>query len=71
MAASRAKSAWWRNAPAWLRTCLEGLQVDAGRMAANVPEPDDAAVASAAALVDAALDDREPYPPYGERYPPS
>ena len=51
------------SAAAWLRTCLEGLQVDAGRMAANVPEPDDAAVASAAALVDAALDDREPYPP--------
>ena len=51
------------SAAAWLRTCLEGLQVDAGRMAANVPEPDEGAVASAAALVDAALDDREPYPP--------
>ncbi len=51
------------SAAAWLRTCLEGLQVDAERMRANVPEPDEGAVASAAALVDAALDDREPYPP--------
>jgi 3-carboxy-cis,cis-muconate cycloisomerase len=51
------------SAAAWLRTCLEGLQIDPERMRANVPQPDDGAVASAAALVDAALDDREPYPP--------
>jgi 3-carboxy-cis,cis-muconate cycloisomerase len=49
------------SAAAWLRTCLEGLQVDTERMRANLPEGDpSAAVASAAALVDAALDDREP-----------
>jgi 3-carboxy-cis,cis-muconate cycloisomerase len=48
------------SAAAWLRTCLEGLQVDAARMAANVSEPDDGAVASAAALVDRALAARRP-----------
>ena len=49
------------SAAAWLRTCLEGLEVDAERMRANLPDGDPAAaVASAAALVDAALDDREP-----------
>jgi 3-carboxy-cis,cis-muconate cycloisomerase len=48
------------SAAAWLRACLEGLQVDAARMAANVPEPDDGAVASAAALVDRALRRRQP-----------
>jgi len=48
------------SAAAWLRTCLEGLQVDAERMRANVPEPDEGAVASAAVLVDAALGDRSP-----------
>ena len=51
------------SAAAWLRTCLEGLQVDPERMRANLPEGDPAAaVASAAALVDAALANREPYP---------
>jgi 3-carboxy-cis,cis-muconate cycloisomerase len=43
------------SAAAWLRTGLEGLEVDAERMSANLPEPDDGAVASAAALVDRAL----------------
>jgi 3-carboxy-cis,cis-muconate cycloisomerase len=43
------------SAADWLRTCLEGLQVDAERMRANLPRPDDGAVASAAALVDRAL----------------
>jgi 3-carboxy-cis,cis-muconate cycloisomerase len=68
----RAAGAWhseWRpftallvaagSAAAWLRTCLEGLQVDAGRMRANLesgPAPaDPAATANAAALVDRAL----------------
>ena len=46
------------SAAAWLRTCLEGLQGDAGRMRANLPAPDDGATASAAALVDAALTNR-------------
>ena len=48
------------SACAWLRDCLEGLRVDAGRMAANAGEPDDGAVASAAALVDRALARRQP-----------
>jgi 3-carboxy-cis,cis-muconate cycloisomerase len=43
------------SAAAWVRTCLEGLQVDAERMRANLGETDDGAVASAAALVDRAL----------------
>jgi 3-carboxy-cis,cis-muconate cycloisomerase len=43
------------SAAAWLRTCLEGLQVDTERMRANVGAQDDGAVASAAALVDRAL----------------
>src|SRR5829696_4892254 len=47
------------SAAAWLRTCLEGLQVDAERMHANLGEPDDGAVASAAALVDRALAARQ------------
>ena len=76
----RAAGAWhaeWRpltslllatgSAAAWLRACLEGLEVDADRMRANLdlpggvpPEegagaPLDRAVASAAALVDRAL----------------
>jgi 3-carboxy-cis,cis-muconate cycloisomerase len=46
------------SAAAWLRTCLDGLEIDAERMRSNVPEPDERAVASAAALVDAALDER-------------
>jgi 3-carboxy-cis,cis-muconate cycloisomerase len=48
------------SAAAWLRTCLEGLQVDAGRMRANLREPDAGAVASAAVLVDRALAARQP-----------
>jgi len=80
----RAAGAWhaeWRpltalllatgSAAAWLRACLEGLEVDAGRVRANlelpggVPAPErtpaalDAAVAAAAALVDRALAARE------------
>ena len=44
------------SAAAWLRTCLEGLEVDAERMRANLGGADAAAaVASAAALVDRAL----------------
>jgi len=43
------------SAAAWLRTCLEGLQVDAERMRVNLGETDEGAVASAAALVDRAL----------------
>ena len=48
------------SAAAWLRTCLEGLQVDAERMRGNLPGDAelDGAVASAAALVDAALANR-------------
>ena len=43
------------SAAAWLRTCLEGLEVDAERMRANLARDDglEGAVASAAALVDA------------------
>jgi 3-carboxy-cis,cis-muconate cycloisomerase len=40
------------SAAAWLRTCLEGLEVDTERMSANLPGDDPSAVASAAALVD-------------------
>jgi 3-carboxy-cis,cis-muconate cycloisomerase len=45
------------SAAVWLRTCLEGLQVDAGRMRANLPADAELspAVESAAALVDRAL----------------
>jgi 3-carboxy-cis,cis-muconate cycloisomerase len=43
------------SAADWLRACLEGLQVDAQRMGANLGEHDAGAVASAAALVDRAL----------------
>jgi 3-carboxy-cis,cis-muconate cycloisomerase len=45
------------SAAAWLRTCLEGLEVDAARMRANLPDAAglDGAVASAAGLVDRAL----------------
>jgi 3-carboxy-cis,cis-muconate cycloisomerase len=43
------------SAAAWLRTCLEGLQVDADRMDANLGEAGEGAFASAAALVDRAL----------------
>ena len=45
------------SAAAWLRTCLEGLEVDAERMRANLAATDglEGAVASAAALVDRAL----------------
>jgi 3-carboxy-cis,cis-muconate cycloisomerase len=44
------------SAAAWLRTCLEGLEVDVARMRANLGDHDDGgAVASAAALVDRAL----------------
>jgi 3-carboxy-cis,cis-muconate cycloisomerase len=45
------------SAAAWLRSCLEGLEVDAGRMHANLGDTPgvDGAVASAAALVDRAL----------------
>ena len=42
------------SAAVWLRTCLEGLQVDTERMRANLPDFDEGAVVSAAALVDAA-----------------
>ena len=66
----RAAGAWhaeWRpftvllvatgSAAAWLRTCLENLEVDPRRMRANldVPGDDRAGVAAAAALVDRAL----------------
>jgi adenylosuccinate lyase len=47
------------SAAAWLRTSLEGLQVDPERMGANLGTPDDGAVASAAALVDRALAARD------------
>ena len=61
--AASTRAAALATAAAWLRTCLEGLQVDTERMRANLPEGDPAAaVASAAALVDAALANREPYP---------
>jgi 3-carboxy-cis,cis-muconate cycloisomerase len=43
------------SAAVWLRTCLEGLEIDPERMRANLREPGEAAVASAAALVDRAL----------------
>ena len=43
------------SAAAWLRTCLEGLQVDAERMRDTMERSDHVAVASAAALVDRAL----------------
>jgi 3-carboxy-cis,cis-muconate cycloisomerase len=45
------------SAAVWLRTCLDGLQVDAGRMRANLPADAElpSAVESAAALVDRAL----------------
>ena len=43
------------SAAAWLRDCLEGLEVDPGRMRDHLGEGDDGAVASAAALVDRAL----------------
>jgi 3-carboxy-cis,cis-muconate cycloisomerase len=45
------------SAAAWLRSCLEGLRVDAGRMRANLPATDglEGAVGSAAALVDRVL----------------
>jgi 3-carboxy-cis,cis-muconate cycloisomerase len=43
------------SAAAWLRTCLEGLEVDGERMHANLGDHDEQAVASAAALVDRAL----------------
>jgi 3-carboxy-cis,cis-muconate cycloisomerase len=48
------------SAAVWLRTCLEGLQVDAGRMRSNLPADAElsSAVESAAALVDRALADR-------------
>ncbi len=46
------------SAAVWLRTCLEGLQVDTERMRANLPEFDEGAVVSAAALVDRALSAR-------------
>ncbi len=48
------------SAAAWVRTCLEGLQVDAGRMRANLTldEGLEGAVASAAALVDRAVSAR-------------
>ncbi|MGH2969568.1 MAG: 3-carboxy-cis,cis-muconate cycloisomerase, partial [Solirubrobacteraceae bacterium] len=54
------------SAAAWLRTCLEGLEVDTERMSANLAlgVPEDArnagAIASAAALVDRALAARQP-----------
>ena len=51
------------SAAAWLRTCLEGLEVDAERMRANLGEHDGGAVASAAALVDRALGARQPLSP--------
>ena len=45
------------SAAAWLRSCLEGLEVDAERMRTNLTVTDglEGAVASAAALVDRAL----------------
>ena len=45
------------SAAAWLRTCLEGLEIDAERMRANLTREDglEGAVASAAALADRAL----------------
>ena len=65
----RAAGAWhseWRplcdllvttgSAAAWLRCCLEGLEVDAGRMRANLG--DDHATGAAAFLVDRALEHR-------------
>src|SRR4051794_34049792 len=64
----RAAGAWhseWRplsillisagSAAAWLRTSLEGLEVDAARMGERVPDPD---TGHAAALVDRALQER-------------
>ena len=74
----RAAGAWhaeWRpysallvatgSAAAWLRECLEGLQVDPERMRANLRAPGDvaAAVASASRLVDRALASRPGQPP--------
>jgi len=46
------------SAADWLRTCLGGLQVDTERMRADLPEFDEGAVVSAAALVDRALSAR-------------
>ncbi|MDR9372307.1 lyase family protein, partial [Conexibacter sp. JD483] len=43
------------SAAAWSRDLLENLEVDAARMAANLPVKDEAAVAAAAAATDAAL----------------
>ncbi|HET8949949.1 MAG TPA: lyase family protein [Solirubrobacteraceae bacterium] len=43
------------SAADWLRTCLDGLEVDAERMRANLGGLDEGAVANAAALVDRAL----------------
>jgi 3-carboxy-cis,cis-muconate cycloisomerase len=43
------------SAAAWSRDLLEHLEVDATRMAANLTDPDEAAVAQAAATTDAAL----------------
>jgi len=48
------------SAAAWLRRSLEGLEVDAERMRANLHDPDDGAVAAAAVLVDRALAARQP-----------
>ena len=74
----RAAGAWhaeWRpytalllatgSAAAWLRKCLDGLQVDAERMGANLRAPGDvpSAVASAGVLVDRALAGRPGQPP--------
>jgi 3-carboxy-cis,cis-muconate cycloisomerase len=65
----RAAGAWhseWRplcelltvtgSAASWLRTCLEGLEVDAGRMLANLGDERD--TGHAALLVDRALEQR-------------
>ena len=50
------------SAAAWLRDCLEGLEVDPERMRANLARDEglEGAVASAAALVDRALAGRQP-----------
>jgi 3-carboxy-cis,cis-muconate cycloisomerase len=47
------------SAAAWLCLCIEGLEIDAERMRANLGDHDEGAVASAAALVDRALAARE------------